>query len=209
MTFRSRLKLKRTFDFTLVFFGLAMIFPILLITGVMILIFTGRPILFKQLRLGYKEKPFVLYKFRTMCTEYDSYGKLLSDEERLTQLGRIIRRTGLDELVAFFNILKGDMSLVGPRPLLIEYLERYSPEQRKRHNMPPGITGWALIHGRNAISWEEKFKYDLWYIDNWSLGLDLKILLITIWKVAMGEGVSQKGMATTAYFMGSPKGQKQ
>lgn len=138
-----------------------------------------------------------------MRTTYDSCSKLLPDEQRLTWLGKIIRRTGLDEIIGFFNVLKGDMSLVGPRPLLIEYLERYSPEQRRRHDMLPGITGWALIHGRNAISWEEKFKYDLWYVDNWSLRLDLKILLITIWKILKGEGLTQKGHATMEEFKGT------
>ncbi|MBU2043902.1 MAG: sugar transferase [Candidatus Omnitrophica bacterium] len=198
-----RLKQKRIFDFVGACFGLVIFFPILIVFSLLILIFMGRPIFFRQQRLGYKQRPFVLYKFRTMRTTYDSCSKLLPDEQRLTWLGKIIRRTGLDEIIGFFNVLKGDMSLVGPRPLLIEYLERYSPEQRRRHDMLPGITGWALIHGRNAISWEEKFKYDLWYVDNWSLRLDLKILLITIWKILKGEGLTQKGHATMEEFKGT------
>jgi len=138
-----------------------------------------------------------------MTNACNKSGKLLPDEERLTRLGRIIRSLSLDELPQLWNVLKGDLSLVGPRPLLIEYLERYTPEQRRRHEVKPGITGWAQVNGRNAITWEDKFRCDVWYVENWSLGLDIKILMMTVWKVIKREGISQEGRATMASFMGS------
>src|SRR5690606_27706065 len=154
-------------------------------------------------------KPFTLYKFRTMTDVCDTDGNLLPDAERLTNFGRFLRQTSLDELPELINVLKGDMSLVGPRPLLMHYLELYSPEQARRHHVRPGITGWAQISGRNAVSWEEKFRLDVWYVDNVSLWLDLKILLLTVWKVVRREGISQAGHATMPEFTGLPTQEKQ
>lgn len=162
----------------------------------------GRPILFRQTRPGLGGRPFVLYKFRSMLDATDPTGQLLPDGQRLSPLGRWLRATSLDELPEFWNVLKGDMSLVGPRPLLMEYLERYTPEQARRHEVRPGITGWAQIHGRNLLTWEEKFILDLWYIDHWSLALDLRILLLTVWRVLRREGISAVGHATMPEFTG-------
>jgi sugar transferase EpsL len=167
-------------------------------------IFLGMPILFHQKRPGYKGRPFYIYKFRTMTDASDSAGNLLPDSQRLTRLGRFLRILSLDELPELFNILRGEMSLVGPRPLLMEYLERYSPEQMRRHDAYPGLTGWAQVNGRNAITWQDKFALDVWYVDHWSFWLDIKIILLTIWKVIKREGISQPGQATTEYFMGNP-----
>ncbi len=163
----------------------------------------GRPIFFKQARPGLYGKPFVLYKFRTMLDLRDQTGKMLPDERRLTSFGRWLRSTSLDELPVLFNVLKGDMSLVGPRPLLMEYLDRYTTEQARRHEVKPGITGWAQINGRNAISWEEKFALDVWYVDNWSLLLDFRIIFLTILKVLKHEGISADGHVTMPEFKGS------
>jgi lipopolysaccharide/colanic/teichoic acid biosynthesis glycosyltransferase len=163
----------------------------------------GAPVLFHQERPGLHGRPFILYKFRTMRDLRDVEGRLLPDEMRLTRLGRILRSTSLDELPELFNVLKGEMSLVGPRPLLMEYLNRYTPEQARRHEVKPGITGWAQVNGRNAITWEEKFKLDVWYVDNWNLGLDLKILGLTLIKVLKREGISAGGHATMPEFRGS------
>jgi len=160
----------------------------------------GRPVLFRQVRPGLHGKPFMMYKFRTMTEERDAEGRLLPDEKRLTSFGAWLRSWSLDELPELFNVLKGDMSLVGPRPLLMEYLDRYTPEQFRRHEVKPGITGWAQINGRNAISWEEKFKLDVWYVDNWSLWLDMKIIALTFWKVIKREGINQPGHATMEEF---------
>jgi sugar transferase EpsL len=148
-------------------------------------------------------KPFVIYKFRTMTNKRDEQGDLLPDEARLTSLGRFLRNTSLDELPELFNVLRGEMSLVGPRPLLIQYLDRYSPEQARRHEVKPGITGWAQVNGRNTITWEQKFEYDVWYVDNVSLALDLKIIGMTIWKILKREGINQPGRATAQEFMGT------
>jgi len=160
----------------------------------------GRPVLFRQVRPGLHGKPFVMYKFRTMRDLRDAEGKLLPDEMRLTPFGRWLRATSLDELPELVNVLRGEMSLVGPRPLLMEYLERYTPEQARRHEVKPGITGWAQIHGRNNLSWDERFKLDVWYVDNWSLWLDLKILWRTLWLVLRREGISAQGHATMPRF---------
>ncbi|MGB9792451.1 MAG: sugar transferase [Thermacetogeniaceae bacterium] len=160
------------------------------------------PVLFRQVRPGLHGKPFVIYKFRTMRKAYDEEWRPLPDEQRLTRLGKWLRSTSLDELPELLNVLKGEMSLVGPRPLLMEYLDRYTPEQARRHEVKPGITGWAQVNGRNAISWEEKFRLDVWYVDNWSLWLDLKIILITLWKVLKREGISASGHATMPVFRG-------
>lgn len=163
----------------------------------------GSPVLFRQQRPGLHGKPFMMYKFRTMTDSMDTNGNLLADDERLPSFGRFLRSSSLDELPELFNVLKGDMSLVGPRPLLMEYLPLYSPLQARRHEILPGITGWAQINGRNAISWEEKFKLDVWYVDNQSLWLDLKIIFLTFIKVFRREGISHEGQATMEKFTGS------
>jgi sugar transferase EpsL len=197
---------KRIFDLIGTTLGLIILSPFIFLTGLSIAIFLGTPIFFRQQRPGYKGTPFFIYKFRTMTDASDSAGSLLPDSERLTRLGRFLRALSLDELPELFNILRGEMSLVGPRPLLMEYLERYSPEQMRRHDVYPGLTGWAQVNGRNAIAWQDKFRYDVWYVDNWSFWLDIKILLMTLWKVIRREGVTQPGQATTEYFMGNPDG---
>jgi len=176
---------------------------VLVLIALLVWLYHGRPIIFRQLRPGYRTKPFWLFKFRTMTNARDSQGNLLPDKERLTRLGSSLRNLSLDELPELFNVLRGEMSWVGPRPLLMQYLERYTPEQARRHDVLPGITGWAQINGRNVITWEEKFNYDVWYVDHWSFWLDIKILLLTFWKVLKREGISQPGHATAEEFMGS------
>jgi len=185
------------------FLALIILSPILLIVSVSIIINIGRPIIFKQKRPGLKGEPFIFYKFRTMTNSKGESGNLLPDRDRLTSFGAFLRKTSLDELPSLWNVLKGDMSLVGPRPLLMEYLPLYSDEQMRRHEVKPGITGWAQINGRNAISWEEKFKLDIWYVENQSLWLDVKIILITIWKVLKREGISQNNHVSMEKFTGS------
>ena len=197
---------KRIFDLIAVTLGLILLSPFILLTALSVGIFLGTPVFFRQLRPGFKGQPFYIYKFRTMTDASDSAGNLLPDGQRLTRLGRFLRALSLDELPEFFNILRGEMSVVGPRPLLMEYLERYSPEQMRRHDAYPGLTGWAQVNGRNAITWQDKFRYDVWYVDNWSFWLDIKIILMTLWKVLKREGISQPGQATTEYFMGNPDG---
>ena len=174
--------------------------PLLMIIAVAIYFQMGKPILFAQDRPGKKGRVFKFYKFRTMTDERDAQGELLPDGDRLTGFGQWLRKTSLDELPQLWNVIKGDMSMVGPRPLLVRYLDRYTPEQARRHEVLPGITGWAQVNGRNAISWEEKFNYDIWYIDNWNLGLDLKILFLTVAKVLQRQGISQPGRATMEEF---------
>jgi len=196
---------KRLFDLILTLPGLVLISPLLGLIGVLVRIFLGSPVLFRQMRPGKGGEPFDVYKFRTMTDERGSGENLLSDAERMTGLGRFLRSLSLDELPELFNVLRGEMSLVGPRPLLMQYLERYSVEQARRHEVLPGISGWAQINGRNAITWEDKFRYDVWYVDNWSLWLDIKILLTTAWKVIAREGISQLGHITAEEFMGSDK----
>jgi len=166
----------------------------------------GGPVLFRQQRPGQRGRCFTAFKFRTMRDAAGPDGKPLPDAERLTALGQLIRRTSIDELPQLYNVLRGDISLVGPRPLLVRYLPRYSAEQMRRHDVLPGITGWAQINGRNATTWDERFACDLWYVDNWSLGLDLKILALTAWKVLRGDGVSRQGHATMPEFMGNRDG---
>ena len=194
---------KRIFDLIAVTLGLIVLSPFILLTALLVRLFLGTPILFRQQRPGYKGRPFFIYKFRTMTDASDSAGNLLPDAQRLPRLGHFLRALSLDELPELFNILRGEMSLVGPRPLLMEYLERYSPEQMRRHDAYPGLTGWAQIHGRNAITWPDKFRLDVWYVDNWSFWLDIKIILMTLWKVVKREGISQPGQATTEYFLGN------
>jgi lipopolysaccharide/colanic/teichoic acid biosynthesis glycosyltransferase len=196
---------KRLFDLMLTLLGLVLISPLLGLIGVLVRIFLGSPVLFRQMRPGKGGEPFNVYKFRTMTDERGTGEQLLSDAERMTGLGRFLRSLSLDELPELFNVLRGEMSLVGPRPLLMQYLERYSLEQARRHEVLPGISGWAQVNGRNAITWEDKFRYDVWYVDNWSLWLDIKILLTTGWKVITREGISQIGHTTAEEFMGSDK----
>jgi Sugar transferases involved in lipopolysaccharide synthesis len=189
--------------FTAAFLALLLLSPLLLILMVLVRLKLGSPIFFTQVRPGLHGKPFKMIKFRTMTDACDADGNLLPDNIRLTAFGRFLRSTSLDEFPELWNVLKGDMSLVGPRPLLMEYLPRYTPEQARRHQARPGITGWAQINGRNAISWEAKFKLDVWYVDNQSFWLDLKILAQTIKKVFVREGISAEGEATMPKFTGS------
>ncbi len=196
-------RVKRIFDLVLTIPGLIVLSPLLLLVALLVRIKHGKPVIFRQMRPGYIGKPFNIYKFRTMTEARDHQGTLLPDTQRLTRLGRFLRITSIDELPELFNILRGEMSLVGPRPLLMQYLELYTPEQSRRHNVLPGITGWAQVNGRNALTWEDKFKLDVWYVDHWSLGLDIKILLLTPWKVLRREGISQPGHATAEVFTGS------
>jgi len=193
---------KRAFDLFLGTSLLILVIPIMGVIAIWLLFSLGKPLLFTQLRPGKDNLPFILYKFRTMSEKYDQRGRLLPDSLRISALGRFLRKLSLDELPELFNVIRGDMSLVGPRPLLMEYLERYTPEQARRHEVKPGITGWAQVNGRNAITWEEKFKYDVWYVDNMSLWLDVKILALTAWKVLKMEGISQPGQATMEEFSG-------
>jgi sugar transferase EpsL len=195
---------KRLFDLALTIPGLILISPLLVALSLPVRLKLGAPVLFRQERPGLGGRPFTVYKFRTMADARDARGALLPDGQRLTGLGRFLRQTSLDELPELINVLKGDMSLVGPRPLLMHYLERYTPEQARRHEVKPGITGWAQIHGRNALTWEEKFRLDVWYVDHASPWLDLKIILMTVWKVLKREGISQTGQATMEEFKGYP-----
>jgi sugar transferase EpsL len=193
---------KRVLDLTFVIPALLLLTPVLVGVGVLVCLKLGRPIFFRQQRPGLNGKPFTLLKFRTMTTEHDGQGNLLPDTKRLTPFGQFLRNTSLDELPELFNVLKGDMSLVGPRPLLMQYLDRYTPEQRRRHKVTPGITGWAQVNGRNAITWEQKFKLDVWYVDNQSLWLDMKIIALTTWRILKREGINQPGQATADEFKG-------
>lgn len=195
---------KRLLDLLLAGLGMILLSPLYLILMILVAGWFGRPVIFRQRRPGYHAQPFEIYKFRTMSDARDAQGNLLPDEQRLTRLGRFLRAASLDELPELLNVLRGEMSLVGPRPLLMQYLERYSPEQARRHNVLPGITGWAQINGRNALTWEDKFRLDVWYVDHQSLALDLKILLLTVWKVIRREGISQPGHATADEFRGTP-----
>ncbi len=194
---------KRIFDLLLTLPGLALVSPILIITALFVRIFHGRPILFRHKRPGLRGVPFTLYKFRTMTEARDPQGHLLPDEDRMTPFGKLLRSSSLDELPELFNVLKGEMSLIGPRPLLMRYLDRYNPEQARRHDVLPGITGWAQINGRNNLSWEAKFELDVWYVDRWSVWLDVKILALTFIKVLRREGINEPGNATSQEFMGT------
>lgn len=195
--------IKRVLDFTLSLIALIILSPIYLVLAILVRIKLGSPIIFKQERPGLNEKIFTLYKFRTMTDEKDESGKLLPDEVRLTKFGKFLRSTSLDELPELINIIKGDMSIVGPRPLLVEYLPLYNEKQRCRHNVRPGLTGYAQISGRNSISWEEKFNDDLMYIENITFMEDLKIVLKTVLKVVKRDGISQEGNATMEKFTGN------
>lgn len=195
--------MKRGFDFLIAFFSLSVLAFPLAVLAVIIRVKLGAPVIFRQIRPGLNSKPFEMVKFRTMTEQYDSDGVLLSDALRLTPFGRFLRSTSLDELPALWNVLIGDISLVGPRPLLMQYLPLYTEHQARRHNVRPGITGWAQVNGRNAISWEEKFDLDLWYVDNHTIWLDMKILAITVLRVLERDGISAKGEATMSAFTGS------
>lgn len=195
--------MKRIFDLTISILLLLLLGPIIIITALLVYFKLGSPILFKQKRPGLYGKPFNILKFRTMTNQRDSNDILLPDEVRLTKFGRRMRRLSLDELPQLINVIKGDLSLVGPRPLLMEYLDLYSQEQMNRHNVQPGITGWAQVNGRNALSWEEKFELDLWYVKNQSFWLDLKIMWMTIRKIFKTEGINQQGHVTMEVFKGT------
>lgn len=197
---------KTLFDKTLALFLIILFSPIYIVVSLLILVKMGRPILFRQQRPGKDEKIFGIYKFRTMTNETDNNGNLLPDEQRLVGIGKFIRSTSLDELPQLFNVLKGEMSFVGPRPLLREYLDLYSDEQKRRHDVKPGITGWAQVNGRNAISWEQKFEYDIWYVDNQSFALDMKILWLTFLKVIKRSDIHSSTSATMEAFKGTESG---
>jgi len=196
---------KRILDIVLSTVGLVVLSPIALLVAVAIRIGMGSPVIFRQVRPGLHGKPFVMYKFRTMLDLRDEHGNLLPDEQRLTRLGRFLRRLSLDEIPELWNVLKGDMSVVGPRPLLMEYLPLYTPEQARRHEVKPGMAGPVIMSGRNLLDWEEKLKLDVWYVDNVSLWTDLKILVLTTLKVLKGEGVSAPGCETAPKFTGRGK----
>ncbi|MGJ0353545.1 undecaprenyl phosphate N,N'-diacetylbacillosamine 1-phosphate transferase [Aliarcobacter cryaerophilus] len=194
---------KSIFDKTLALFLIILFSPIYIVVSLLIFFKMGNPILFRQKRPGYKEKIFGIYKFRTMTNEKDADGNLLPDDKRLIGIGKFIRSTSLDELPQLFNVLKGEMSFVGPRPLLEEYLPLYNEKQKRRHDVKPGITGWAQVNGRNAISWEQKFDYDVWYVDNQSFWLDIKILWLTFLKVVKRSDISSSTSSTMEKFTGS------
>jgi sugar transferase EpsL len=196
---------QRLFDLCLTIPALLVFLPLFAAVALAVRLKLGSPVFFRQQRPGWLGKPFWVMKFRTMNEARDGQGRLLPDADRLTPLGRFLRSTSLDELPELFNVLAGDMSLVGPRPLLMQYLERYTAEQARRHEVRPGITGWAQVNGRNALTWEEKLAMDVWYVDHQSLWLDIKILALTAWKVIKREGISQPGQATMEEFMGGKK----
>lgn len=193
---------KRLFDIVVSAIALLVFLPLILILIILVRIKLGSPVFFTQTRPGRDGKPFQMVKFRSMTNAKDAEGNLLPDDQRLPKFGKLLRSTSLDELPELWNVLKGDMSLVGPRPLLMQYLDRYTPEQRRRHEVRPGITGWAQVNGRNNVPWEERFKMDVWYVDNHNLLLDIKILWMTVLKVVKRSDVSQEGHATMTEFMG-------
>jgi lipopolysaccharide/colanic/teichoic acid biosynthesis glycosyltransferase len=203
MSRRTYLPMKRALDLLIAGLSVVILAPMLAVIAVLVRIRLGSPILFRQERPGQHARSFIILKFRTMRAELDTQGRSLADHERLTRFGRTLRRSSLDELPELFNVLVGDMSLVGPRPLLTQYVERYTPEQARRHEVKPGITGWAQVNGRNALTWEEKFALDVWYVDHRSIGLDVKILLKTVGEVVAGRGINAPGAATAVEFMGS------
>lgn len=195
--------MKRIFDLSVALFLIISLFPLFVLLTILIKVKLGSPVLFTQLRPGLHGHSFPLYKFRSMTNETDEHGQLLPDEQRLTPFGKFLRKYSLDELPQLFNVIRGELSLVGPRPLLMEYLPLYTEEQFKRHRVKPGMTGWAQVNGRNALTWEEKFKHDLWYVENRSFWLDCKILLLTCKKVLTSEGISNGNHATMPLFKGS------
>jgi len=197
--------IKRLLDIIVSFIALIFLFPIIFLTATFVFLSLGRPIIFKQLRPGYLGLPFYIYKFRTMNDAKNNEGKPLPDYQRLMKFGKFLRASSIDELPTLWNVIKGDMSLVGPRPLLMEYLPLYDKKQARRHNVKPGISGWAQVNGRNALSWQEKFELDVWYVDNNSLFLDLKILIMTIKNVLSREGIAENGQVTMSKFTGNNK----
>ncbi|TYK65322.1 sugar transferase [Colwellia echini] len=196
--------MKRVFDLIVSLLALIILLPVIIITAILVRVKLGSPILFTQDRPGLHGNVFKMMKFRTMLDSVDKNGVQLPDEQRMTPFGGFLRSASLDELPGLFNVIKGDMSLVGPRPLLVQYLPLYNEEQSRRHNVRPGITGWAQVNGRNAISWEDKFSFDVWYVDNQSFWLDIKILLLTVKKVFVREGISADGHVTIEPFKGTP-----
>lgn len=194
---------KRWFDVLIALLVLGVASPLLLLTAVLVRLRLGSPIFFTQQRPGHHGRPFTLYKFRTMTDARDAHGQLLPDADRLPRFGRLLRATSLDELPELWNVLKGEMSLVGPRPLLMEYLPRYTPEQMRRHEVRPGITGWAQIHGRNNLPWPQRFEHDVWYVDHASFKIDCQILWMTVWQVIHRTDINQNGQATMQEFSGS------
>jgi lipopolysaccharide/colanic/teichoic acid biosynthesis glycosyltransferase len=196
------MSIKRIADILMSTLALAIGLPVLLIVAVVVRVFIGKPVLFRQVRPGRHARPFEMVKFRTMTDARDANGDLLPDGERLTRVGRFLRASSLDELPELWNVLKGEMSFVGPRPLLMDYLPLYDAFQMRRHEVPPGITGWAQVNGRNALSWDEKFAYDIWYIDHQSVWLDLRIMLLTLWRIVVPKGISAQGEATMGRFTG-------
>lgn len=194
---------KRALDVLVSGCGVLLLLPLYLLVALLVRMLLGSPVLFRQQRPGLNGRIFTIYKFRTMTDKRDPYGVLLPDAERLTRFGRFLRSSSLDELPELWNVLKGDMSLVGPRPLLPRYLDRYTPEQMRRHEVRPGLTGWAQVNGRNAVLWEERLKMDVWYVDNQSFLLDLKILWLTLWIVVSRRGISADGEATMTEFLGT------
>lgn len=197
--------MKRLFDVLIAGIGIILILPVGLIVAIAVRLSVGSPVIFRQMRPGLNAKPFHMIKFRTMNEARDEFGNLLPDGHRLTTTGRFLRSTSLDELPELWNVLNGDMSLVGPRPLLMEYLPLYTPEQARRHEVRPGVTGWAQVNGRNAISWDAKFALDVWYVDHRSFWLDLRILCLTVVKILKREGISGAGEVTMSRFEGSKK----
>ncbi|THB73966.1 MAG: sugar transferase [Desulfobacteraceae bacterium] len=195
--------MKRWFDIWVSLLLVALLWPLMCCVGLLVRSKLGTPILFRQCRPGLNAAPFTMYKFRTLTDDRDTHGHLLPDKMRMTAFGSVLRQLSLDELPELFNVLKGDMSLVGPRPLLMQYIERYNPSQLRRHLVKPGITGWAQVNGRNALSWDKKFELDVWYVDHQSFGLDLKILLLTFVQVFKREGIHQDGHVTAEEFMGN------
>ena len=199
------LKVKRTVDLIVSFALLTAFSPLLFAVGILLFLTMGRPILFRQRRAGRYGRPFIVYKFRTMTDERGAQGQPVADRQRVTRVGRLLRLFSIDELPQLWNVLRGDMSLVGPRPLLMQYLERYSAEEMQRHEVKPGITGWAQVNGRNATSWQERFALDVWYVENWRLALDALILVRTLWTVLTGEGVAHGGHVSMPEFLGSER----
>ncbi len=193
---------KRTFDVAAAAAALVLLWPAIALVALLIRWFLGTPVMFRQVRPGLGGRPFTLVKFRTLADRRDADGHLLPDGDRMTAFGRLLRATSLDELPQLVNVLRGDMSLVGPRPLLMQYLPRYSATQMRRHEVRPGVTGWAQVHGRNALTWDEKFRHDVWYVDHVSFALDLSILVRSVWVVVRGSGIAQQGRATADEFMG-------
>ncbi len=193
---------KRLFDLSFAFIALVILSPIILLIAILVRFLIGTPILFKQKRPGYKGRPFFIYKFRTMTNRATRDGSLLPDAERLTRFGHLLRSLSLDELPELFNIVRGEMSFVGPRPLLMEYLPLYSPEQARRHDVLPGLTGWAQVNGRNTVDWPARFAMDIWYLEHWSFWLDIRIIFLTLGKVILREGINQEGQSTVEYFKG-------